>query len=292
MSALRKLGRVGCAELVEWAAAEGWNPGLHDAETFYRVDPEAFVGFFEGDTFVGGGAIVRHALQFGFMGLFIVAHEFRGRGIGRQLWYARRNRLLARLDEGATLGMDGVTDMVPFYAAGGFVPHYLSARFELAAPAILPREGPVRPLAEFNRSAIDEIDRRAFPSPRPAYLGAWLEQPVAKSFGYGESPSDLRGFGVVRPCRTGAKIGPLFAESPEVAAALLDALRSGAEGPVYLDVPTPNAAAVGLCEGLGMQKVFECTRMYLGPKPTYDPVLIYGLTSSNWAKSARAWGFA
>jgi len=24
---------------VDWAAAEGWNPGLHDANCFYAIDP-------------------------------------------------------------------------------------------------------------------------------------------------------------------------------------------------------------------------------------------------------------
>ncbi|MDD4242632.1 MAG: hypothetical protein PHG54_14480, partial [Smithellaceae bacterium] len=27
---------------VEWAAREGWNPGLHDAECFYAADPRGF----------------------------------------------------------------------------------------------------------------------------------------------------------------------------------------------------------------------------------------------------------
>jgi len=28
---------------VEWAAAEGWNPGLNDAEPFYAADPGGFL---------------------------------------------------------------------------------------------------------------------------------------------------------------------------------------------------------------------------------------------------------
>ena len=27
---------------VEWAAAEGWNPGLHDVDCFYAADPSGF----------------------------------------------------------------------------------------------------------------------------------------------------------------------------------------------------------------------------------------------------------
>ena len=28
---------------VDWAAAEGWNPGLHDANCFYAIDPNGFL---------------------------------------------------------------------------------------------------------------------------------------------------------------------------------------------------------------------------------------------------------
>nr|WP_232220763.1 hypothetical protein [Legionella tunisiensis] len=28
---------------IAWAANEGWNPGLHDAECFYQTDPHGFL---------------------------------------------------------------------------------------------------------------------------------------------------------------------------------------------------------------------------------------------------------
>ena len=28
---------------IDWAQQEGWNPGLHDAETFYQADPDGFL---------------------------------------------------------------------------------------------------------------------------------------------------------------------------------------------------------------------------------------------------------
>ena len=33
---------------IEWAAHEGWNPGLYDAECFYKADPRGFfIGLLE-----------------------------------------------------------------------------------------------------------------------------------------------------------------------------------------------------------------------------------------------------
>ena len=53
---------------VEWAASEGWNPGLHDAEIFYQTDPRGFfIGKLE-DKPVAAISAVRYADDFGFIG--------------------------------------------------------------------------------------------------------------------------------------------------------------------------------------------------------------------------------
>ena len=54
---IRNMTRPEVDELVEWAAQEGWNPGLHDADTFWATDPEAFIAAELGDALIGGGAI-------------------------------------------------------------------------------------------------------------------------------------------------------------------------------------------------------------------------------------------
>lgn len=263
------------------AAAEGWNPGLHDGETFFATDPDGFLSVELDDTFIGGGAIVRHSDTFGFMGLFLMAPEYRGQGIGRKLWYARRDLLLDRLGENAAIGMDGVSAMVGFYQAGGFVPQYVSSRFEARSTFGPDAADPdVTAIETQDLPSLEELDRRAFPSQRPAYLAAWLAQPDAHRLGYRHRDGRLLGYGVIRPCREGWKVGPLFAETTEVANSLLVALMAKAYGEtVAIDVPSVNPQAESLCRSLGMETKFECTRMYFGPKPTYDASLIYGLTS-------------
>ena len=118
--------------MVGWAGREGWNPGLGDAELVWQADPHGFLGMCVDEKCIAGGAIVRHNPMFGFMGLFIVEPEYRGQGLGRKLWFARRDRLLARLDPGASIGLDAVDAMVGFYAAGGFQPFTRHRRFQFA----------------------------------------------------------------------------------------------------------------------------------------------------------------
>ena len=91
----------------------------------------------------------------------------------------------------------------------------------------------------------------------------------------------VAGYATIRECRTGYKIGPLFADAPELAEALFNALLAtipqGAE--VSLDTPEDNRAAVEMAGRAGLKPVFETARMYRGPAPALPLNRIYGITT-------------
>ena len=75
---IRRMTRDELDTLVEWAACEGWNPGLDDAEVFWATDPEGFIAAEIEGELIGGGSIVAYEKKYGFIGLFIVRPEYRG----------------------------------------------------------------------------------------------------------------------------------------------------------------------------------------------------------------------
>ena len=90
----------------------------------------------------------------------------------------------------------------------------------------------------------------------------------------------LMGYGVIRRCRNGFKLGPLFAENAGVAEQLLLSLTAYAKGePVFLDVPEVNAAAVALATKYKMTRVFETARMYKGSAPAVALDKVFGVTT-------------
>ena len=277
---IRSMTRSEVRTLVDWAADEGWNPGQTDAELFWNLDNQGFLGLDVDGEFVGGGAIVRHNSAFGFMGLFIVDPRFRGQHLGERLWIARRDTLLDRLGEDATIGLDGVEAMVPFYQRGGFEPYTQHRRFTLTQAAdSTASDDSVTSLNDVNFELIEQFDRTCFPGPRSDFLANWISQPGAISLAV-ESAQRLAGFGVMRPCRIGWKIGPLFAEETTVAEKLLtEFLHRSAGSPVFLDVPDNNPEAVRMCQSRNMEEVFGCTRMYLGPTPKVDSQKIFATTT-------------
>ena len=72
--------------VLDWAAAEGWNPGLADAEAFYTADPQGFFVAEADGAPVAAISVVNHDAKNAFLGLYICKPEVRGQGIGFALW--------------------------------------------------------------------------------------------------------------------------------------------------------------------------------------------------------------
>ena len=123
-------------------------------------------------------------------------------------------------------------------------------------------------------------DRAIFGAPRDAFLRAWIEREPGHALAFADD-GRVRGYAVLRRCREGAKIGPLFADDPAVAADLLVALRAAAgDGtPVFLDVPHANPTALEIAAASLDSPVFETARMYRNGRPPEDISRVFGVTT-------------
>ena len=260
---------------VDWAAAEGWNPGLADAACFATVDPQGFlIGEFEGQP-AATVSCVNYGTSFAFLGFYIVRADLRGRGFGLQIW----NAAIAHAGSRA-IGLDGVVAQQENYRKSGFKLAYANIRYggTVAPHPEAPRPD-VMPLNKILLADVEAYDATVFPAPRPAFLRAWSWQPghIARAV---VRDGRLAGWGVIRPCRTGRKIGPLVADDRAAAEIVLSALLSAAGGgEIFLDVPGINRDAVALAQDLGLAPVFETARMYTGAIPPLRLERIFGVTS-------------
>jgi ribosomal protein S18 acetylase RimI-like enzyme len=272
---IRRMRRDEVDLALDWAAAEGWNPGLNDAGCFYSADPEGFfIGLLD-DEPVGCISAVAYGSSFGFLGLYIVRPEFRGRGFGIRLWH----RGMARL-EGRNVGLDGVIEQQENYKKSGFQLIHRSVRYQGTASGDGTLDPGVVPLSEVSFDNLLRHDRFHFPDLRGTFLEKWFSQPDSVAFGF-VSDEGLFGYGLLRRCRLGFKIGPLFARDEMIAESLFSALAGGAEEgePIFLDVPEPNRAALRLAERHNMEKIFETARMYTRRDPGLPMSEIFGVTT-------------
>ncbi|MDD2767435.1 MAG: GNAT family N-acetyltransferase [Methylococcus sp.] len=261
--------------VLEWAATEGWNPGLHDAANFFAADPEGFFMGFLDDEPVGSISAVTYPGNFGFIGLYIVRPEHRGKGFGLKLWHTAVEHLGDR-----TVGLDGVVERQASYARSGFVTAHRNFRFEWNGPAEQQPVSGVLPLEHLAFPELLAYDAGLFPGFREGFLRAWIGQPGCCGLAYRSDHGDVAGYGLLRPCCQGYKLGPLFADSSRIAEALLLAFRRHAgSAPIFLDVPESNTAAMHLVGQRGMQRVFETARMYTPRAPSLPLERCFGITS-------------
>jgi Acetyltransferase (GNAT) domain/Acetyltransferase (GNAT) family len=266
--------RADLDRMVDWAAGEGWNPGLADADCFYAADPAGFlIGRLDGEP-AACISVVRYQPNFGFLGFYIVKPEQRGRGHGFRIWQAGMAQLGDRI-----VGLDGVIAQQDNYKRSGFVLAHRNIRFGGVADCDVPCDARIVAVGSDLTGAVVDYDRAFFPADRGAFLRCWLRPKERKGLALVEDGT-IRGYGVIRACRSGFKIGPLFADTDEGADLLFRALAGGVKGrEVFLDCPEPNRSATDLAERYGLSPVFETARMYRGAAPDLPLARTFGITT-------------
>ncbi|MFE3068465.1 GNAT family N-acetyltransferase [Streptomyces sp. NPDC059247] len=265
-------------ELVRsWAAEEGWNPGAADAGAFFTQDPGGFfLGRLDGEP-VSAISVVTYDDAYAFLGFYLVRPELRGHGHGIATWRAA----LAHAG-GRAIGLDGVPAQQDNYRRSGFTTAYRTARYVGEVPAPDAPVTGVVPADRIDPAVLAAYDAACHHADRPRFLAAWVATPGHRAL---VRVADGRpvGYGVVRPARDEARIGPLFADTPADAGALLDALAAEARDfgsdRIAVDMPESNPAAARLAEERGLRPTFETARMYTGPVRPVARERVFGVTT-------------
>jgi Acetyltransferase (GNAT) domain len=261
--------------MAQWAADEGWNPGKTDAHAFFAADPAGFlVGRLDGEP-VTCISVVKYGQGFGFLGFYIARPPVRGKGYGIQIWNAGMKRL-----GGRNVGLDGVPAQQANYRKSGFRLAWNNVRYEGAPVGAKPPAGVQ--LLDARSIGFDKLaayDRRFFPEARDSFIASWISLPERTAMAALRDGA-LVGLGVMRNCQTGARIGPLYAETPDIASALFSATAAAlGAAAVAVDIAGINKSAVTWAERLGLKPSFETARMYTGADPEIDSAGLYGVTT-------------
>ena len=277
---IRTMTRADLALVLRWAAAEGWNPGKHDLDSFLETDPAGFfAGLLDGQPIASLSAVA-YDDSYGFIGFYIVKPEFRGQGYGLRLW----NHGIARLGN-RTIGLDGVVDQQDNYRKSGFEIATRNVRYVGTPPRDAMPLPPSSVLRLIEATALPlpvlaAFDQAYHPAPRATFLSRWVRQRETVALAALSADGSLRGYGAIRPAADTWRIGPLFAQTTDVARSLFGALAAETGGrPLCFDAPEANPAAAALARAFALEPVFPTARMYTRPVPHVDLGGIYGVTS-------------
>ncbi len=277
---IRTMTRSDFGLVMDWADAEGWNPGKHDLDSFLATDPNGFfVGLLDGQPIASLSAVA-YDDRYGFIGFYIVKPDFRGQGYGRQIWQHGMRYLGDR-----TIGLDGIVGQQHNYRKSGFEIATANVRYAGIAARASIHALPLSPLLLVDAASIAfpqlaAFDRAYHPAPRRTFLTRWMQQAETTALAAISPDGDMFGYGAIRPGVQAWRVGPLFAETPDAARMLFGALAAKVGGePICIDVPEANSAAAPLARAFGLEPVFPTARMYRRTAPEIDFAGIYGLTS-------------
>ncbi len=268
---IRRLDRQEVGTVLDWAAAEGWNPGLEDADAFFAADPEGYFGCFVGDRLVAAVSVVNHDSRFAFLGLYLCLPEYRGQGHGLRVWTAALAHAGNRC-----VGLDGVPEQQANYARSGFRNFGRTVRYM----GRMPKSDESDLAQALSVSALVTADSNAAGINRERFSEAWFIDTSTRTTLCITPADPAAGFATFRQCREGVKIGPFYANSERDARRLLAGVPAGFDdGPVFFDVPDDAPGMGELVRSMGFEPVFETARMYSGDPPMTDLPPFYGIAT-------------
>lgn len=272
---IRTMNRKELDIAVDWARQEGWNPGIYDADAFYAQDPNGFfIGYLDGKPIATISA-VKYGKQYAFGGFYIVKKEYRNSGYGMEIFKKAMDYV-----KDMNVGGDGVVENLEKYATVGLKLVHMNARYGGHGSGTNLVASNVVKLSDVPFGTAADYDDKCFGVPRREFLKLWITQPESKAFGYIQD-GKLVGYGMIRKCFTGYKIGPLFADNPEIAQALFNTLLGQIDKSteVFFDIPECNPEAIKMTTDYGMKKVFATGRVYSKGQPNFPLEKWYGVTT-------------
>ena len=210
-------------------------------------------------------------------GMIIVAKAAQGRGYGAQLMDALLTSARPR-----TIALNSTAEGITLYRRRGFVPTGIIHQHQGIPRQSheTPRSGLLRPMAASEFEAIARLDRTA--------TGLERRQLLNGLFDSGDGYVLLRdgilcGYAISRLFGRGYVIGPVVAESPTDARALIE-FAIARLGPVFVRIDTPASSQLGeWLESIDLQQVSDATTMVLGtPAPWTGPARVFGLANQSF----------
>lgn len=268
---VRRMTRDDLELALDWARAEGWNPGIDDAAAFFAADPDGFFLKEVAGRPAAAVSVVNHDAAFAFLGLYICHPTFRGQGLGLEVWCAGLAHAGTRC-----VGLDGVPEQQSNYARSGFSHLGRTVRYR-GRGAGSPTAGTGVPT---DVKDLIQADMQATGIRRRRFSSAWFTGTKTRRTHCLSATDPAASFATFRRCAEGIKIGPFHANNPAAAKALLASVPvEFGDGPLYIDVPDTSPALVEFLKERGFEPVFETARMYSAKPPAAAPPKFYGVAT-------------
>jgi len=227
-----------------------------------------------GNAVVGGISAVHYDDDYVFIGNHFVLPPYRGSGIGTAIWeYA------LALAGDKTIGASGLSDGREFYEDYGFesTSNIIQYGGVMFAEARLSDD--IYSAQDIDIRYLVRYDASRFGTHREKFIRAWLDTVVMDGVCLLKEGS-IQGWGCLRRCRRGWRLGPVFAEKYEYAEEIVRhlAMKTYTEW-VFIDLPQNNVQAIRLAFAMGMTPLGARIRVVRGDRVSEPLDQIFGFTT-------------
>lgn len=268
---IRPLDLTDLPRACELSTQAGWNQSLVDWNRTLRLAGEGLLGGWAEGILVATAAVATYASGESWLGMVLVDLACRRRGFGREMMLAALE--LARVRSGDAVGLDasdfgrplyltlGFHDVAPIHRWSGGVRAgtvHLEPTIQIAGGEEISDEQILR---------ITQFDQLRVGCDRSLLLGELSRQPDTLAI-LSKAQVNLGGYALIRRGRLAWHLGPVVADSPEIARQLvLAASRPLAGQPLLCDAFAHTEFTASL-EQIGLSLSRRLTRMTLArPQP-------------------------
>jgi ribosomal protein S18 acetylase RimI-like enzyme len=245
--------------------AEGWNQTRKDWELLFASNPElCLVGAIEGQIIATVTAIT-YEEKLAWIGMMLVRKEHRGKGIAKLLM----DNIIKKIDHCPSIKLDATPAGFPVYSKLGFVREYIIYRMTNPdIPLSFPeRQDQVRRAKLTDLEALVNFDGGKFGVKRKEVIKYLLANSPNQSW-LVEKDQQIYGFLLGRPGTRFFQLGPLIAESSQVAIQLMSKALPELQGrPLVVDVLQDKEKLIQWLHTQGFSTQRELIRMYYKENP-------------------------
>jgi GNAT superfamily N-acetyltransferase len=253
---LNSLDIAAAQQLVELA---GWNQLPDDWLRMIKNQPDGCYKASSNNALLGTVTTISFENMVAWIGMMLVHPDVRRQGIGKRLMHAAIDFL--QLEGVTSIGLDATPAGRPLYEQLGFQVSATWQRWKrdethdspsISASTLMGVQADQRPCWNICR----DLDRIAFGVDR----WNWIEQLAPVSF----VVATESGYGLLRPGRTAAYLGPVVSRDNHSAEITIRRLLEAAPTACIWDVPPENSSAEALAAKLGFSPIRTLYRMWLG----------------------------
>lgn len=247
--------------------AEGWNQTFSDWELLVKDADSHCICTLAGDKVVGTAAFINYSDDVAWISMVLVDREFRGMGLSHLMI----RELFRKLEPVRCLKLDATPAGHPVYLKLGFLDENIIRRMTTKAISVknigLSGLSQVFPIEKSDLDDIIAFDQRVFGANRRQLI-RYLHDACPEKCRMVKHENQIRGFMMGRIGSGFHHIGPLMADSEEIARILLaDSLVCMEGKPAVMDAPDGGQSWIEFLKSAGFTEHRHFIQMYRYENP-------------------------